>query len=80
MSDVPFMVVVSGYECPDGCIEVSQISKQPIIGTKNLYGSGVERLFVQKRFAEQYENSFNMRGGGGECEAADRQAEKEDHC
>lgn len=54
LSDVPFMVVVSGYECPVGCIEVSQISKQPIIGTKNLYGSGVERLFVQERFAEQY--------------------------
>ena len=61
---------------PLECIEVAQISKQPIIGTNNLYGSSVERLFVQERFVEQYKNSFNMRGGGGECEAADRQAKK----
>ena len=79
LSDVPFIVVVSGYECPLECIEVAQISKQPIIGTNNLYGSSVERLFVQERFVEQYKNSY-MRGGGGECEAADRQAKKEDHC
>lgn len=74
------MVVISGYECPVECMEVAQINKQPIIGTNNLYGSSVERLFVQERFAEQYENSFNVRGGGGECEAADRQTKKEDRC
>lgn len=74
------MVVISGYECPVECMEVAQISKQPIIGTNNLYGSNVERLFVQERFVEQYKNSFNMRGGGGECKAADRQAKKEDRC
>lgn len=50
------------------------------MGTGNKGGSDIEKLFVQERFVEQYKNSFNMRGGGGECEAADRQAKKEDRC
>lgn len=54
LSDVPFMVVISGYERPVECMEVAQIRKQPTIGTNNLYGSSVERLFVQERFAERY--------------------------
>ena len=58
LSEVPFMVVVSEYEAPEGCVEVASIKKQSSMGTGNKGGSGIEKLFVQKRFAEQYKNSF----------------------
>ena len=69
------MVVISEYEAPSGCVEVASIKKQSTMGTGNKGGSDIEKLFV-----EQYENSFIVRGGGGECEAADRQTKKEDRC
>lgn len=48
------MVVVSEYEAPNGCVEVASIKKQSSMGTGNKGGSDIEKLFVQKRFAEQY--------------------------
>lgn len=80
LAETPFMIVISEYEAPSGCVEVASIKKQSSMGTGNKGGSDIEKLFVQERFVEQYKNSFNMRGGGGECEAADRQAKKEDRC
>lgn len=80
LAKTPFMVVISEYEAPSGCVEVASIKKQSTMGTGNKGGSDIEKLFVQERFVEQYENSFNVRGGGGECEAADRQTKKEDRC
>lgn len=74
------MIVISEYEAPSGCVEVASIKKQSTMGTGNKGGPDIEKLFVQERFVEQYKNSFNMRGGGGECEAADRQAKKENRC
>jgi hypothetical protein len=52
------MVVVSEYEAPNGCLEVASIKKQSSMGTGNKGGSNTEKLFVQKRFVEQYKNSF----------------------
>lgn len=54
LSEVPFMVVVSEYEAPNGCLEVASIKKQSSMGTGNKGGSNTEKLFVQKRFAELY--------------------------
>ena len=54
LSEVPFMVIISEYEAPNGCVEVASIKKQSSMGTGNKGGSGIERLFVQERFAEQY--------------------------
>lgn len=54
LSEVPFMVVVSEYKAPEGCVEVASIKKQSSMGTGNKGGSDIERLFVQDRFAEQY--------------------------
>ena len=53
LADVPFMVVISEYKCPDGCAEVAccnkvlrQTAKQKTIRQ--------EKLFVQKRFEADY--------------------------
>ena len=54
LAEVPFMVVISEYEAPNGCVEVASIKKQSSMGTGNKGGSEIEKLFVQKRFAEQY--------------------------
>lgn len=55
LAGVPFMVIVSGYEAPAGCKEIAHTNKQLQISTGNGYGCGVEKLFVQERFAEQYQ-------------------------
>ena len=54
LSEVPFMVFVSEYEAPNGCVEVASIKKQSSMGTGNKGGTETEKLFVQERFAEQY--------------------------
>ena len=54
LSEVPFMVVVSEYEAPEGCVEVASIKKRSSMGTGNKGGSDIEKLFVQERFVEQY--------------------------
>ena len=54
LSEVPFMVAVSEYEAPEGCVEAASIKKQSSMGTGNKGGSDIEKLFVQERFAEQY--------------------------
>lgn len=48
------MVIVSEYTCPDGCVEVAHIKKQSTFGTGNKNGERTERLFVQKRYEQQY--------------------------
>lgn len=58
LAETPFMVVISEYEAPSGCVEVASIKKQSSMGTGNKGGSDIEKLFVQERFAERYKNSF----------------------
>ena len=57
LSVVPFMVIVSEYTAPEGCVEVAAREKRVTSGTGNKVngnGKAVERLFVQERFADEY--------------------------
>ena len=47
----PFMVIISEYTAPRGCVEVANISKINQFGNNH---KTIERLFVQKRFFNQY--------------------------
>ena len=51
---VPFMVIISGYNAPRGCVEVASIKKQSLLSATNSNGNGTERLFVQERFLKKY--------------------------
>ena len=57
LSVMPFMVIVSEYTAPEGCVEVAAREKRVISGTGNKVGGkskAVERLFVQERFVDEY--------------------------
>lgn len=54
LAEVPYMVIVSEYTCPAGCVEVAQIKKRSILGTDNKNSERIERLFVQERYEHQY--------------------------
>lgn len=54
LSVVPFMVVVSEYEAPAGCVEVARIEKRVKMDARGNARSRAERLFVQERFADEY--------------------------
>lgn len=54
LSKVPFMVVVSEYTAPRGCVEIARIHKMPTMGTGNKGGCREEKLFVQERFLDEY--------------------------
>ena len=51
---VPFMVIVSEYTAPAGCVEISSIKKQCLRSPTNTGGTTTEKLFVQERFLKQY--------------------------
>ena len=50
---VPFMVIISEYTAPRGCVEVASIKKRILLSATN-NGNGTERLFVQERFLKKY--------------------------
>ena len=57
LSVVPFMVIVSEYTAPGGCVEVAARKKRVTSGSGNKVGGkshATERLFVQERFADEY--------------------------
>ena len=57
LSVVPFMVIVSEYTAPGGCVEVAAREKRVTSSTDNKVrgkSKAVERLFVQERFADEY--------------------------
>lgn len=54
LASVPFMVIVSEYTCPKGCVEIANIKKQSGLGTGNKGGTDTEKLFVQERFYKKY--------------------------
>ncbi len=54
LDSVPYMVIVSEYNAPKGCVEIASIKKQSTMGTGNKGGTKMEKLFVQKRFFEEY--------------------------
>lgn len=51
---VPFMVIVSEYNAPAGCVEVASIKKLSLRGSGNKGRTNTEKLLVQKRFYEEY--------------------------
>ena len=54
LNEVPFMVIVSEYNAPSGCVEIASIKKQSTLGTGNKGGTNTEKLFVQERFYNEY--------------------------
>ena len=54
LNEVPFMVIVSEYNAPSGCVEIASIKKQATFGTGNKGRTNTEKLFVQERFYNEY--------------------------
>ena len=54
LAAVPFMVIVSEYNAPAGCVEIASIKKQSLLGQGNKGGTNTEKLFVQERFYNEY--------------------------
>ena len=54
LNEVPFMVIVSEYNAPAGCVEIASIKRQSTLGTGNKGGTNTEKLFVQERFYNEY--------------------------
>ena len=54
LNEVPFMVIVSEYNAPAGCVEIASIKKQSTLGIGNKGGTNTEKLFVQERFYNEY--------------------------
>lgn len=54
LAAVPFMVIVSEYNAPAGCVEIASIKKQSTLGTGNKGRTNTEKLFVQERFYNEY--------------------------
>ena len=51
---VPFLVVVSEYTCPDGCVEVARKERRSMCEANSNSAVKAERLFVQERFLPEY--------------------------
>lgn len=58
---VPFMVIVSEYTAPAGCVEIASIKKQCLSSPTNTGGTTTEKLFVQERFLTQYNEMREQR-------------------
>ena len=54
LNEVPFMVIVSEYNAPAGCVEIASIKKQSTFAQGNKGGTNTEKLFVQERFYNEY--------------------------
>ena len=54
LAAVPFMVIVSEYNAPAGCVEIASIKKQSLSAQVKKDRMKMEKLFVQKRFYNEY--------------------------
>ena len=54
LNEVPFMVIVSEYNAPAGCVEIASIKKKSMFAPGNKGGTNTEKLFVQERFYNEY--------------------------
>ena len=54
LNEVPFMVIVSEYNAPSGCVEIKKKKKQSTFAPGNKGGTNTEKLFVQERFYNEY--------------------------
>ena len=67
LSVVPFMVVVSEYTAPDGCVEVARKDKRVNMDAQGKASNRIERLFVQERFADEYRERMDGETLFDEC-------------
>ena len=58
LEHTPFMVIISEYTAPRGCVEVANTTKINQFGNNH---KTIERLFVQKRFYNQYCEMMKMK-------------------
>ena len=54
LNGVDFPVYVSEFDAPGGCVEIAN-TKRTTTMSANSTGKRIERIFVQERFADQYE-------------------------
>ena len=54
LAAVPFMVIVSEYDAPAGCVEIASIKKHSTFSQGKKGGTNTEKLFVQERFYNEY--------------------------
>jgi hypothetical protein len=62
LESAPFMVVVSEYTAPRGCVEVAARGSQCSMAGNGKSQGSVERLFVQGRFADEYRERMGLLG------------------
>lgn len=60
LGSVPFMVVVSEYTAPRGCVEVAARERQCSMAASGVSQKTTERLFVQERFADEYRERMGL--------------------
>lgn len=60
VNSVPFMVIISEYSAPRGCIEVSAQKICQTFSMKAKDRCRVEKLFVQKRFYKEYQRLIDF--------------------
>ena len=54
LNEVPFMVIVSEYNAPAGCVEIASIKKRSLFAQVKKDRTTTEKLFVQERFYNEY--------------------------
>ena len=54
LNEVPFMVIVSEYNAPVGCVEIASIKKRGLFAQGKKGRTNTEKLFVQERFYNEY--------------------------
>ena len=54
LNEVPFMVIVSEYNAPAGCVEIASIKKRVLSTQVKKDRTTTEKLFVQERFYNEY--------------------------
>lgn len=54
LNEVPFMVIVSEYNAPAGCVEIASVEKCLKFTTRKKRRINTEKLFVQERFYNEY--------------------------
>lgn len=60
LESVPFMVVVSEYAAPRGCVQVAARERRCSMAGNGKSQKTVERLFVQERFAGEYRERMGL--------------------
>ena len=60
LAGAPFMVVVSEYTAPPGCVEVARCETRTTMAASGKNQRRVERLFVQERFAAEWRERMGM--------------------